>query len=145
MNFVSRTARVVRASGSRVLELRLDGQNCGTCCSAAICSAGRSAPRLHSIAADFPVDPGQQLTLQIDAGLLARLSLWSYLLPAAMTLAGAGFAGWISDFSTDGMAIIGAIAGLVLSGVVLRLYDSRHGFRSWQVEPGPHESGAGTG
>jgi positive regulator of sigma E activity len=145
MNSVSRTARVVHASGSRALELRLDAQNCGTCCTAAICSSGRSAPRLYGIVADFPVHSGQHLKLQIDAALLARLSLWSYLLPAAMTLAGAGVAGWISDFSSDGAAIIGAIAGLVLSGVVLRLYDSRHGFRSWQVEPGPHESGAGTG
>lgn len=145
MNFVSRTARVVHASGGRALELRLDAQNCGTCCAAANCSSRRPASTLRGIVADFPVDAGQHVKLQIDAALLARLSLWSYLLPALMTLGGAGVAGWISDFSSDGTAIIGAITGLVLSGVVLRLYDSRHGFRSWRVEPGPHKSGAGIG
>jgi positive regulator of sigma E activity len=144
MNSVSQTARV-HASGEGVLEFRLDEQGCGACCTAAVCSSGSYSSRLQSIAVNYPADRGERLTLHIDASLLGRLSLLCYLVPATMTLAGAGLAGWISDFSTDGTAIIGAITGLVLSGVVLRLYDSRHGFRSWQVEPGPHESGAGTG
>lgn len=143
MNFVSRTARV-HACSHGDLELRLDRPDCAACCATVACAAGRPAARLHSVPVDFQVDPGARLALKIDATLLGRISLLCYLLPAMMMLAGAGIAGWISNFADDGVGIIGAAAGLVLSGVLLRLYDSRHGFRLWQVEP-QQESGAGTG
>ena len=144
MDFVSRTARV-HACSHGALDLHLDALDCTGCCSAAVCAAGRPDSRLQNIAVDFQVEPGASLALRIDAELLARVSLLCYLLPASLMLAAAALAGWITGFANDGFAIIGAVTGLVLSGVLLRLYDSRHGFRLWQVEPHRQESGAGVG
>jgi len=134
MDYVSRTARV-HACSHGALELQLETQDCAACCSAAICAAGRSGSRVHRIAVNVQVAPGERLAMQIDAALLGRISLLSYLLPAAMMLATAGIAGCLTSFADDRAALVGAAAGLMLSGLLLRLYDSRHGFRLWQVEP----------
>jgi positive regulator of sigma E activity len=99
---------------------------------------------LQQIAVGRAVDAGDLIWLTIGSAQLARMSLLAYLLPPFGMLAGAVLAGLMTPAAGDGWTFIGSIAGLMLSGAVLRLYDSRGGSGSWRVDPGFQKPGPGS-
>lgn len=139
-------AATVAACGPRALVLRAaESAPCAACHGSVACRARQSSGRMQHIAIDQMAAPNDSISLTIRSSQLARMSLLCYLFPPVAMLAGAGLAGAIDRAAGDGWALIGSIAGLMLSGVVLRLYDSRSGSGSWQVEPGFREPGPGSG
>jgi positive regulator of sigma E activity len=142
MAALSRIAIVHDCQG-RSLRLQLEAvPGCGACALSAGCSSLTPSVPLQGIVTDLQAIPGARLMLRIDSAVLGRAALLGYIVPTFTMLAGAAFAGWAVRFTNDFAALAGAIAGLVLGGVLLRLYDARHGSRLWQVEPDLQDSGA---
>jgi len=141
--FIVQSARVA-ACDARTLHLRpVQPAPCISCHGSAACRARQAVRPLQQIAIGHAVDAGDLISLTIGSAQLARMSLLAYLLPPVGMLAGAGLAGLMTPAAGDGWAFMGSIAGLMLSGAVLRLYDSRGGSGSWRVEPGFQKPGPG--
>ena len=137
---------LVHALRDHVVELRIEEPSgCSACCVSSACAVGSSSGRSRHIAVKWQAAPGDRLVLRINPSVLWRIAVMCYLVPALLMLAGAWFVTSVSRFSGDGGALIGTAAGLLLGGVLLRLYDSRRGFGAWQVEPAHRDSPAGAG
>lgn len=85
-----------------------------------------------AISSGLPV--GQKLTLEVHGGWLLRVAAVVYAGLALLLVGGAvlgSSAGAVFGVGGDGSALLGAVAGLLVGVVVLRLYDSRAGSGVW--------------
>ena len=99
--------------------------SCSNCTQYSGCGLLNGRPRLVELPSHGALSPGQRLEVRIGAGEFLRLLLLCYLLPAGALLAGGGLGLAVSG--NDWGTLLGAVGGLGVGCVALRLYDSRLG------------------
>jgi positive regulator of sigma E activity len=100
------------------------------------CHQGRSSRRIEL--ADSPdafahLQPGQAISMAVEAPALCRMAARAYLLPAVCIVSGAGIATSMAESGGDLAALAGAFLGLLVGCGLLRLYDARSRRAGWEA------------
>lgn len=97
------------------------GDHCNVCAAKSLCSfeGPNSAYRFLNIPSVSGINEGNQVTLEYRESSRILSAMLVFLLPLLFLVAGYFLADWYFDFINR--EIVGAVAGLVLSGVVLFL------------------------
>jgi positive regulator of sigma E activity len=143
--FVLSRSAIVEACDRRTLTLRFPGnQPCCGCAVGQACATRSVSSGLRYVAVppDLHTGTGANLLVQIEGRVLGRIALLCYVVPPLLLVCGASLGAMLPYFSGESGAIFGALAGLALGGMLLRLYDSRHRTGLWRVEPQPVGSSA---
>jgi sigma-E factor negative regulatory protein RseC len=122
-------AVVIRLQGREALVESMQGGGCGQCSSSGGCSSGNLSKMFCNKPRQFVVDNtanaavGDEVKIELPAGVLLRSALTLYMLPLALLFAGgmcgASFAS--ETVSRDTYAALGAFFGLILGFCLARI------------------------
>ena len=114
--------RVVSAANGIAWVEPTEQSGCGGCQAKSSCGVGGMSKVFRIGRAPIPVDcgdtrPGEELVVSLDEADLLKASLYAYLLPAVLAIAGAAV---LADFG-DGISALGTVAGGLLGLLIARL------------------------
>lgn len=144
-------AIVINLEGSEALVESRQGGGCGHCDSENGCGSGKlsqlfsTRPRRFRVLNKGNAQVGDDVIVTLAEGVLLRSALLMYMLPLASLFAGAAIAGqWTQDAaSSDGYAVAGGLAGLLLGFVLAKWLSLRqHGLAVAQPFIAPCRSSA---
>jgi len=126
---LEQVARVVQSSEQGVWVKPSEPQGCGVCAGQG-CASRRIAelfqrvPRQYQVESPLPLSIGDHVIVGMPEGSVLRSALMLYGLPLILMLMGALLAQlW---FAGDSGAVIGAVVGLLTSGVLIIRTSRRH-------------------
>ncbi len=124
-------AIVVRAEGENAVVEAVHGGGCGACAGGSCSSASMSKmlcvkPRQFRVRNAIGARPGEEVEVSVAQGVLLRSALTLYALPMALLFVGAATgSGWAGAGVQDAGAAVGALAGLSLGFILVRIISSR--------------------
>lgn len=120
---------VMEASGGTAKVMMTRSGSCESCGAAGSCKAV-SDDRVMEADNPLGAEPGQQVVLKIESGLFLKATFLTYMLPVIFLFLGAYLGGKYGQeisgaISVDNWQALGGVASLVLSAVLVRLYDRK--------------------
>lgn len=138
---LTETGRVVALEGDALWVETISVSSCGSCAAKSGCGhsllakwASRSAYLRVALAGRDPLsfEIGDTVTIGIPEDVIVTSSLLMYCLPIMLMLAGAALGHY--GAGSEGVSALMALAGLLLGGLVVKLYSAKAG-RSRRLEP----------
>jgi sigma-E factor negative regulatory protein RseC len=123
------TGVVMETSGGTAKVMMNRGGSCESCSASGSCKAV-SDDRVMEAENPLGAEPGQQVVLEIESGMFLKATFLTYMLPVIFLFLGAYLGGKFGPdiskaVSFDNWQAIGGVAFLVLSALMIRLYDRK--------------------